>query len=102
MIHRKREHLVKKLTRHGPIDAFLNVCCVNQKNHVVSQHQITQDDYQKTHGRTMVHLEKHHCQIEDCKVIMLWDSNAIYGHLWRIHEKMSLKQYKEKYMDNYT
>ena len=64
-------------------------------------HRITQGDYTKLYGLTVVHEEKHYCQVENCKGQTLWDKSNISQHL-RVHDLMSLQDYEEKYMGNYS
>jgi len=70
--------------------------------HLKSQHTISITEYTKEHGKSILHEERHSCQIESCDASVLWDRLSIANHLRSVHENMCIEDYKMKYMDNYV
>ena len=70
------------------------------KDHLFNHHQKTREEYHKDHGETMAHEEMHTCQVEDCRIIVMWEQEDIREHLMS-HDGMALEEYQTKYMNSY-
>ena len=70
------------------------------KDHLFNHHQKNLEEYNKEHGETMAYEEMHTCQVEDCRVILMWEQEDIRKHIMS-HDGMTLEEYDNKYMNNY-
>jgi len=69
-------------------------------HHMKAIHKTNLKDYKEQHGSSLVSKINHTCQI--CAAVGLWDRSAIGFHLRNSHDNMPIKDYFNKYIDNFT